>query len=62
MTKEEILAKIDQLRLDIAGIEGEIQGRRGVIEDCLRVMLPIQKDHLHILEQIAKQLPATSTI
>lgn len=62
MTKEEIQAKIDQLRLDIVGIEGEIQGRRGVIEDCLRVMLPLQKDQLHILEQMAKLLPATSTI
>jgi hypothetical protein len=54
MTKAELTAQIDQARLDIVGIEGEIQGRRGVIEDVLRVVLPLQKQHLHLLEETLK--------
>ena len=57
MTKNAVLAMIAEEEANLEEAEEYLEGKRGAVEDAMRVLLPIHQRHLEILRALAEALP-----
>jgi hypothetical protein len=56
MTKIQVLAQIDQMDQQLSDQVDSISGMRGMHEDIIRMMVPIQRDQLKIIRAAVELL------